>query len=282
MKLYGVTTTYNNEKIVPYVMKYISELEYDRFIVLDNGSTDRTVELLREYPFVEVREWHTDMFDDIERLNIISNTLSELITPPLNDIAWGTIGDFDEVFYYAQQDKDRFKDALVRITNAGFNVCTEHFVNLISDGRSLKKDEFLHLQVEKCAYSAPFEWCKPVLFRLDNLVSLVHTIGHHYANFEFYNEPVKQLYNTKYLHAFHLKFAFGKEHLLNMIREYNRRKSYCGDVVVNEYQPIEYASRYFDRTYENGISTNAYLEHKMLFGDDSWEHNDNLVHKEIF
>ena len=281
MRLYGVTTTYNNEKIVPYVMKYLSELDYDKLIVLDNGSTDKTVEMLKEYPFVEVREWLTDIFNETERMNVMADALSEMAGQSRDDVTWGTMNDFDEVFYYAQQDKDKLKDVLIKITNAGFNVCTEHFVNLISDGRPLREDEFLHFQVEKCAYSSPFDWCKPVLFRLDNLVSVYHTIGHHYANFEFYDAPVKQLYNTKYLHAFHLKFAFGKEHLINTIRGYNKRKYYYGDVVVDKYQPIEYASRYFDRTYANGIRTEAYLEHKMLCGDDSWEHNDNLVHREF-
>ena len=47
MKLFGVATIYNNEELVPYVMKYVQQLEYDKFIVCDNESTDNTVELLK-------------------------------------------------------------------------------------------------------------------------------------------------------------------------------------------------------------------------------------------
>ena len=99
MRLYGVTTTYNNEKIVPYVMKYLSELDYDKLIVLDNGSTDKTVEMLKEYPFVEVREWLTDIFNETERMNVMADTLSEMACQSRDDVTWGTMNDFDEVFY---------------------------------------------------------------------------------------------------------------------------------------------------------------------------------------
>lgn len=71
MKLYGVTTTYNNENYVPFVMKYAEEFGYDKLIVYDNGSTDRTVEMLKKYPFVEVREYSTEIFTEEKKLEVL-------------------------------------------------------------------------------------------------------------------------------------------------------------------------------------------------------------------
>ena len=60
MTLIGFTCVYNEEEYVPFVMPYVEALGYDKFIVFDNGSTDRTVELLKEYPFVEIRHYETN------------------------------------------------------------------------------------------------------------------------------------------------------------------------------------------------------------------------------
>ena len=58
--LVGVTCTYNEAEMVPYVMPYVERMGYDKFIVYDNESTDNTVELLKQYPFVEVRTYKTN------------------------------------------------------------------------------------------------------------------------------------------------------------------------------------------------------------------------------
>ena len=275
MNLIGITTTFNNEKIVPYVMKYATELGYDKLIIYDNESTDRTVELLKQYPFVEIRTYHSDVYDEDKRIQLIQDTLVGL--PLTNEPTWMTIGDFDEVFYYAQQDKDKFKDYLIKLSDHGYNVCTEHMVNLISQNSCHDTNDFLHTQVEKCAYCNPFDWCKPILFRFDNLKSIFHTIGHHYGHLEFYREGTKQFYNTKHLHVFHLKYAFGKEHLLKTIEGYNERNFRYDGETRDYYYNINDAEHDFDSTYRNGINVNAYLEHKMLNGDDSYEHSDYLV-----
>ena len=280
MNLIGITTTYNNEKIVPYVMKYAMELEYDKLIVFDNESTDRTIELLKQYPFVEIRTYHSDVYDEDKRIQLIQNAVIELT--PTDELTWVTVGDFDEVFYYAQQDKDRLKDYLVKLSSNGYNVCTEHMVNLISENSYHDINCFLHTQVEKCAYCNPFDWNKPILFRVDNLKGIFHTIGHHYGYFEFYGEDTKQFYNTKHLHVFHLKYAFGKEHLLSTTKDYNERGMKFNGNTRDYYYEIDKIEHDFESTYRNGINVNTYLEHKMLNGDDSYEHNDLLVSFPIY
>ena len=62
IKILGVTVTYNNEDKIPYVMPYYERMGIDKLVVYDNGSTDKTVELLSKYPFVEIRSYHTDQY----------------------------------------------------------------------------------------------------------------------------------------------------------------------------------------------------------------------------
>ena len=78
MKLYGVTCVFNEEKLVPFVMDYMVRWGYDRFVIYDNGSNDKTVELLKAYPFIEVRNFDTEnVFDECKRKDKIK-------TPSLN------------------------------------------------------------------------------------------------------------------------------------------------------------------------------------------------------
>ena len=283
MKLYGITTTYNVGPIIPYVMKYIKELGYDKFIVYDNESTDNTVELLKQYPFIEVRTYHTDHYNEIDRIATIQDCV---LSFPINDSpVWVTVTDFDEVLYYAKQDKDTLKDYLVRLGNHGYNVCTEHMVNLIGEKDCWQYDEnvFLHQQIGKCAYCPPFDWNKPILFRLDNLRHVAHTVGHHYGYFEFYNEPTKQFFNSKHLHVFHLKYAFGKEYLLKTAHDYNARKWVnLADETLEDYRQIDDVNDDYEKTLINSVGTQLYLELKMLNGDDSYEHDDELVRCHYF
>ena len=276
MKLYGVTTTYNCEKMVPYVMKYAEEIGYDKFIVYDNESTDRTVEALEKYPFVEIRHYHTDHYDESHRISMLNEAIFSI--PIEDDYMWATVCDFDEVIYYSQIGKETFKDYLVKLSIKGYNVCTEHIVNLVCDGRYLDENKFVHLQVEKCGYGSPYNWCKPILFRLDNLTFLDYTVGHHFGRFEYGDEKVKQFYNTKCLHVFHLKYIFGAEYVKKTIEEYNERAfSFSPDMERMEYESLSVVEHEFEQTSINSISTKAYLENKMLYGDDESEHDEELV-----
>ena len=67
MKIAGVTLCFNESNMVKYVMPYWERIGIDKLIVYDNMSTDDTVKLLQQYPFVEVRTFDTNgKFDDFE------------------------------------------------------------------------------------------------------------------------------------------------------------------------------------------------------------------------
>ena len=107
VKLYGVTLTYNESKMIPYVMPYYERLGIDKLIVYDNQSTDNTVELLKKYPFVEVRTFKSnDSFNDKTHVDLKTKAYKEFVG---KGARWMIVTDFDEVIYY---DGDNFKEYL--------------------------------------------------------------------------------------------------------------------------------------------------------------------------
>lgn len=274
MKYYGVTTTYNCAKILPYVMKYYEDWSYDRLIVYDNESSDETVELLKNYSFVEIRTFPHIICDTFENKDKFDLSKKEVLLNGLWDIyrehvgktegyvegktefAWITLTDFDEVpYFYSVNDKRAHKDAFFNeITGQGYNILNENMLNLFKDSFPEENGKFLHEQAESCAYGCPYYWKKPILFRLDNLCNVNLYLGEHFGWFKFFGQKPKSLSNTKNFHMFHLKFAFGD----------NNYRIWHGSTASNT-----------DCT----ISLKSYFEYKMLHGVNPNE--DEFVVREM-
>lgn len=98
MKIIGITFTYNEELLVPFVLDYWKKISPDKLIVYDNGSTDNTVSLLQSCPFVEVRHYDTGgVFDEIA-LTSLRNACWKA-----EDADWIILTDFDEVPFYTPE-----------------------------------------------------------------------------------------------------------------------------------------------------------------------------------
>lgn len=222
MKLYGVTTARNVERFVPYVMKYVEELNYDRYIVYDNCSTDGTVEILKQYPFVEVRSFGDGDFSEEMKTNALLSAYTEFFEYHWknyggNEFAWMTITDFDEVIYLAHTEYNGvFKHYMSHLTWRGYNVVNEPIVNLLppSNGEIPPKEDFAHLYVDKIGKGIEVEWQKPLLFRLDTLNSLVLQYGQHAAKFNFQGGDVNAYNNSSDIMVFHLKYLLGENSVI--------------------------------------------------------------------
>lgn len=268
MRLVGVTLTYNEAALVPYVMPYIEKLGYDRFVVYDNESTDNTVELLKQYPFVEIRSFHTDKMDNYQHIKNMLEIYQEefKISYGKGEPVWMTMGDFDEVFYFTHWktmytiNKEPFKFYLNNLSELGYNVCTEEIVDLISENMPVLKDshDLVHNHIDKFNYGHPFEWNKPVLFRVDNLEALSFFGGMHYGKFRFEGQKITPFYGTKYLFRFHLKYI-GKDRLYANNVERNRKRG-------NTNCPIEDFNERWDSVVSEGLPLKDYIKDKKLHG----------------
>lgn len=263
MKLFGVTTTYNEEKIIPYVMPYIEALGYDHFIVYDNESTDNTVEMLKQYPFVEVRTYSTGgVFDEGAKMEVKINGFKEFSYNGWikdGEHAWITMNDFDEVFYFTHSvsireylEGKKFKCFLEFLTRLGYNVCMEEIINLLSE-EFPPKESFVHTHIKRCSFGDSYDWHKPNLFRIDNLRNFYLLKGSHKGHFE-YDEGVHPFYGTKNIFAFHLKFL-NTNYILERSKKYAERG----------YDEMNMAN-YIEEAYRNSVSFQTYFENKLING----------------
>lgn len=127
IKILGVTVTYNNEDKIPYVMPYYERIGIDKLIVYDNDSTDRTVELLSKYPFVEIRSYHTEQYREELVLKYKTETQNEF----RGQYDWYISSDFDEVFYCERDFREMLYEKMCEgktlFVKTGLNIFSREF-----------------------------------------------------------------------------------------------------------------------------------------------------------
>lgn len=225
VKLYGVTLTYNESKMIPYVMPYYVRLGIDKLIVYDNQSTDNTVELLKQYPFVEVRTFTTNhTFNDKAHIDLKNKVYKEFID---DDVKWMMVTDFDEVIYY---DGDNFKEYLMNKTLEGYNYYDKKMINVISEHFPAINDNLVHENVNFGNYWENLGM-KTTLFYINDITTLRYTPGCHKCFFTT-KKTKKNLKDDKHLMSFHLKyidFDYNLEKFKiysNRLSDLNRKKKW--------------------------------------------------------
>ena len=201
IKLFGVTFTYNESAMIPYVMKYAEHAGFDKFIVYDNESTDNTVKLLKKYPFVEVRTLRTGGKKSNQAITDVKNT----VWKEFNDIknAWIFIADFDEVIYY----DGNLKEYLEKAGDEGYNCLNQDMVETICKNFP-DKNKFVH---EGC--NGGLFWgnsntggCKMTLFKSGVFKNVKYLPGAHTVNVVLNTGLRIKSLNEKKIKSFHLKF----------------------------------------------------------------------------
>lgn len=234
MKLVGLTFTYNEENMIPYVMPYVERMGYDKFIVYDNESTDNTVELLKKYSFVEVRTYNTNnTFNNQERIKIAYNVYCEVCKlckcgEKNEELGWFTITDFDEVLFVATKFSKNVKDFLdYRYCVFGENYFNETMINLFPKMNShcdLLKNKYVHLADDiLCGYWNVYGK-KTTMFVVNDFPYWETCVGFHWSKFKVRNgRKPKSLSNNGEVHGFHLKYI-DKELLYKKHEMYRKRQ----------------------------------------------------------
>jgi glycosyltransferase involved in cell wall biosynthesis len=92
-RINAVVTCYNEELRLPYFLKHYQSIGVDRFIVIDNGSTDGSAEILDAHPLV-TRLYTTKPFRDYKTI------WREALCNQLFAHRWVIFPDVDELFVY--------------------------------------------------------------------------------------------------------------------------------------------------------------------------------------
>lgn len=104
MKVVSVTPVFNEEILLPHFLRHYAEF-CDVMVLWDNASTDRTVEIARAHPKVDLRRFETEGYDDLTALR-----LAEAARKEFHDVDWLLLPDVDE--FLVPRDMGRARDAL--------------------------------------------------------------------------------------------------------------------------------------------------------------------------
>jgi hypothetical protein len=120
MKLCVITLCRNEVTLVPFFLRHYGSFA-DKIIVLDNQSTDGSLELLQAHPKVVVEHYDTngEIRDDIH-MHIKSNRYKE------EDADWFIVVDFDELIYH-----EDLRGLLARFEEKGVTVASVQGYNMI-------------------------------------------------------------------------------------------------------------------------------------------------------
>ena len=267
MKLFGVTCVYNEEHLVPIVMPYIEKMGYDKFVVWDNGSTDKTVELLSKYPYIEIRSFETENFCVGEKTKRLFDTVMEFrrdTAGKSDDQVWVTIADFDEVYQLnyvnGAENLSSFKDYLFWKGQMGYNVCREHLWNLMDGGKRVE-------------YGYAYYWDKPNIFRIDNIdrtKKFSISNGQHDIHIHYKNADVKIFNETKIISGFHLKYYSKKIFLKRQLLRNKRKNTWNnGSVPFIKYEGDRRKNiNAYNEHLKLSIPYDQYFSHKILNGKE--------------
>lgn len=100
-KIWLYSICYNEAQMLPYTLRHYASW-VDKFVIwVDPATNDRTVEILKSFPFVEARTWpHSTGLDDQEFINTVNHWPSQEGRKAGAD--WVGFVDADELLYHPQ------------------------------------------------------------------------------------------------------------------------------------------------------------------------------------
>lgn len=121
--IYSYTLVKNEEKMLPFYLNHYSQIA-DKMVIYDSGSTDRTIEIAKSNPKVEVREFKMDGWDDIALTDLYNSCWKE----SRGKADWVIMLSVDEILYYPDWKKylDYCKEQGITVpTTTGFTMLAE-------------------------------------------------------------------------------------------------------------------------------------------------------------
>ena len=233
MKFFGYTVVYNEETLVPYVLPYILQMGYDKYVIYDDGCTDNTIPLLisglttagvayevrptivnnKDYDFDgRKRDSQLDAINECKR--IIAET---------QESVWMTFTDFDEVIYCSRERQRYFKEYLEMEDDRGYNFFSGRMLNLIWDGKE-KDDTLLPHQWDgvRGAWWLS-EGMKVTLIKVNDFANFMVYCANHYLGVRMEKEKTpKDLSGCGEFHGFHLKYFDKNSFVSKTARHYGQ------------------------------------------------------------
>lgn len=229
---------WNEEKMLPFVFDYYEDI-VDRFIIYDNYSNDKTLELVSKNKKAKAIQYNTEgKINDEIYLKIKNNVWKK----SRGKADYVIVCDIDEILYHPELNvflNDSFKSKYSFFGPNGYEMFSEKFP--IYDGKHIITD------IVKNGFSAD-KYSKSILFDPHRIVEINYLPGAHQA----FPYGIVKRYESDSLKLFHYK-NMGIEYVLNRVSQYHSRLS---DVNKQKGYGVEYEKEIdtIRNEFQNGLS----------------------------
>lgn len=196
--------------ILPWSVDYWKEFA-DKVTVWDNGSTDGSIEYLRQFPFVTVRHYRTEGMNDTV-VQMLKNRCWKG-----SDADWVVMADMDEMLYA----KEGVRNALQSLQEDGVGIVYPQWYSMVSDSVPEYNGELLH-RIRPLWTPKPQE-AKPLIFRPSLVKEMNFTVGQHSCS-PIYNAECKVSKDSG-ICCFHTERRLSPQYYIEKTRQCQERRS---------------------------------------------------------
>lgn len=242
MTIHLYTLCWNEMDILPFVIDYWKKLPIEKAVVYDNGSTDGSIEYLKQFDWIEIRHFETEGMNDAVQRDIKNSCWKESI----GKCDFVVVCDMDEILYSKNIEKE-----LQDMKDNGYSICTPKWYDFISEERpTYTKGKLLH-EIRERAYKGN---SKAILFNPNEIKEINYSVGAHTCNprgnVKYYDGKLYVLHINKH---FSLKYLLGKyKELNNRQSATNRKNRWCIHYAFSE----EKLRKYYEDDLKKSINFN--------------------------
>ena len=215
MKLFGYTFTLNEEHMIKYVLPYLDRMGYDKLVVYDSGSTDRTVEILSKVPYIEIRDINCEEGDlSFVKLNKQYECFYECkkySEEHGGEDVWMTFTDFDEVIFALNGIYKNAKDMFsfhVGILKINYDYFCDRMAYLFYEGNNYDGNKPIHYDVSNIRCSNWYSFgSKVTMIKVNDFELETAVVGNHSLTVRKTTENnAINLINSGLFYGFNLKY----------------------------------------------------------------------------
>ena len=217
MKIHVYTLCWNEMDILPFCVDYWKSLGDVEVFVMDNGSTDGSVEYLKQFDWIHVIHFESNGFNDAVHKEIKNN----IWKTSRGKADWVIVSDCDELLY-----SNHLEEELNYMNENGYTVLGNKWYRLIGDFKPEHDDtKLLHEQVikgnEQCINWADNTIGKIMLFNPNKIVDMNYEVGAHKCT------PTGdyKLYKSDKIWTIHIDKGFGVDYKMERYKILNERLS---------------------------------------------------------